>query len=272
LERVLYNGFLSGLALDGTHFFYENPLRSDGNAARQEWYSCACCPPNVMRQIALAANYCATTDNAGVQIQQYMSGTIQTRYGEWQIETKYPWDGAVRLVCKTGGEFELALRVPGWCDSAQLQVNNETMPVESGSYARIRRAWKQGDTVLLMLAIEPRFVESHPYVDATLRCVAMERGPLVYCIEQTDQSADVDDIRVNSHVPIKSVWEEGICGGVVALRAEGGVLDARELEGGLYREVKRVATPLQRTEVTAIPYYAWGNRGPSKMRVWIPTM
>ncbi len=272
LERVMYNGFLSGLAQDGTHFFYENPLRSDGKVARQEWFDCACCPPNVMRQIALIGNYCATTNDKGVQIHQYMNGTIRTPHGDWRVETKYPWDGAVRLICETDGEFEVGVRVPGWCETAQLQLNEAYTAVDGGTYARVRRRWKRGDTVILMLAMEPRCVESHPYVEATRGSAAMERGPLVYCIEQKDQSADVDDLRVNTRTPLRTVWDESVCGGVMTLRVEGGVLDGRELKGGLYREVKGEKAALERTELVAIPYYAWGNRGPGKMRVWIPTM
>jgi DUF1680 family protein len=270
LERAIYNGFLSGLALDGSHFFYENPLRSDGTVARQEWYACACCPPNVMRQVALIANYCATTDDAGVQIHQYMNGTIHTRYGDWRVETRYPWDGVVRLISDSEGDFEFALRVPEWSDSASVQVDDETIPVERGAYARITRNWRQGDTVALVLNMEPRFVQSHPYVDATRGSVAMERGPLVYCIEQHDQSADVDDLQVDPNLPLRATWDDSICGGVFTLHAEGSVLRPRAKEDGLYRAVGHAPVTQTRTELFAIPYYCWGNRSPGKMRVWIP--
>lgn len=271
IERVLYNGFLSGISFDGSHFFYENPLRSDGAAARQEWFACACCPPNVMRQLVLVGNYVATTNGRGVQIHQYMNGTITTERGNWRVETNYPWDGNIRIVCENGGVGELALRIPSWCENGQLTAGGTTLPVERGQYARVERQWKRGDVVELTLAVTPRFIRSHPYVDATRGSVAIERGPLIYCIEQTDQSADVNDLRVDVSQPLRAVWDGTICDGVMTLHAAGDAIDTHAWQPDLYRTVENSAAPARPTELTAIPYFAWGNRGTDKMRVWIPT-
>jgi DUF1680 family protein len=272
LERVLYNGFLSGIGLDGTHFFYENPLRSDGNHARQEWFGCACCPPNVMRQMMIAGNYCATVSENGVQIHQYMNARLKTGLGEWRIETDYPWDGNVKVVCESDGEFELALRIPRWCERAELRIGQEQRRAAGGEYARIRRVWRRGDTVDLKLPLEPRFVQPHPFVDATRGCAAIERGPLVYCIEGHDQPADVNDLAVNPAQEMRAVWDANLCGGAVAIRAAGGVMDTRAWHNDLYRNAGNGETKAEGTELTAVPYYLWGNRGPGKMRVWIPLL
>lgn len=272
LERLMYNGFLSGVALDGEHFFYENPLRSDGNDTRQEWFPCACCPPNVMRQIELITNYCATTTESGVQIHQYMNGMIKGETGDWRLETNYPWDGKVRVVCEGEGQAELALRVPGWCTKAELMVQGNRQPVQGGKYAQLRRDWKRGDTVELNLAMPPHFVQSHPYVEATRGCVAIERGPLVYCIEQADQTADVNDIRIHPKGELQAVWNPDTCQGVMTIKAEGGVLDPALWSDTLYGNAEQNPPNPARIELTAIPYYAWNNRGPGKMRVWIPVL
>lgn len=281
-ERVMYNGFLSGIALDGEHFFYENPLRSDGNLKREEWFPCACCPPNVMRTLARVENFCATTNEAGIQIHQFMSAVLKTELGVWRLETGYPWNGNVRVICERDGESELSLRIPRWCQHSTVRVNGTMVEIETrGGYANISRAWRAGDIVELDLEMTPRFVASHPYVDATRGCVAIERGPMVYCIEQIDQSADVNDLRVDVDGELRAMWDENVCGGVIKIRAEGGMMNPREWRDELYRETRnarsrRSLTPgnenreISRAAIRAIPYYAWNNRGADKMRVWIP--
>ncbi len=270
-ERVMYNGFLSGIALDGEHFFYENPLRSDGNVKREEWFACACCPPNVMRTLALIGNFCATTNEAGVQIHQYMNVVLKTETGDWRLETGYPSDGNVRVICESDMECELSLRIPRWSTHNALRVNGTVVELETrDGHANIKRTWRAGDVVELELDMTPRFIQSHPYVDATRGCVAIERGPLVYCIEQVDQSADVNDLRVNADAELRAVWDATVCGGVMILEAEGTVFDAREWDGKLYRETRNEKKDLPRATIRAIPYYAWNNRRADKMRVWIP--
>lgn len=272
LERVLYNGFLSGIALDGTHFFYENPLRSDGSYARQEWFGCACCPPNVMRQMMLVGSYCATENDRGVQIHQYMNARVKSKFGEWRIETNYPWDGTVRVTCESEGESELALRIPGWCGSAELNIEHKKTSAAGGEYAKVRRVWRRGDSVELLMPLAPRFVRAHPYVDGTRGCVAIERGPLVYCIEAQDQRADVNDLTVNSTAELEARWDGTLCGGAVTIRVAGGVENTRAWNDDLYRAAENSRTGGEGTEITAVPYYLWGNRSPGKMRVWIPGM
>jgi uncharacterized protein len=283
LERSLYNGFLSGVSLDGQRYFYVNPLQSRGGIARPEWYGCACCPPNVMRQIALVGNYLATTDETGIQLHQYASATIEAevRGGRVRLETetRYPWEGRVKItVAETaGGEWTLALRVPGWCEHATAWINGDIADVVvgsagEGSYVTLARAWQPGDVVELELEMPPRLTAPHPRVDAIRGSLAIERGPLVYCLEEEDQAVGVDllDVRLTSDAELIAVWRDDLLGGVVAVTAESHVADVSAWETTLYRPAPAPETAARQIKLVAVPYYAWANRTPGAMRVWIP--
>lgn len=137
-------------------------------------------------------------------------------------------------------------------------------------YIRIERDWRTGDEVELDLEMMPRLTQAHPYVEATRGCVAMERGPLVYCIEQADHSASINAIRLHTEEPLRTVWEENVCGGVTTIEASGQVMDVQAWDADLYRDLEMTNAELERVKITAVPYYAWGNRGADKMRVWLP--
>lgn len=281
LERSLYNGFLSGVSLDGLRYFYVNPLQSRGGIERPEWYSCACCPPNVMRQIALVGHYLATTAEAGLQLHQYMPAALEAEVPgagnvALRLETGYPWDGHVQVtIAEAGGaEWELALRIPPWAEGARLAVNGgNAAEVAPGGYARLRRTWRAGDVVDLHLPLAPRLTEPHPRVDAIRDSLCIERGPLVYCLEEADQEPGLDllDVRLDPGATLQAVWREGLLGGVMAVEAAGEVAELSEWEGHLYRPVGAARAGAKRgATLTAVPYYAWANRGPGSMRVWIP--
>jgi DUF1680 family protein len=281
LERSLYNGFLSGISLDGQRYFYVNPLLSRGGIERPEWYGCACCPPNVMRQIVMLAHYVATTGKDGLQIHQYISTEIETdlndeRPVKVRLETNYPWEGQVKLTIEETDEspWELALRIPGWCREATVQVGNEVTDVSAnrGEYARINRVWQPGDIVQLNLLLQPRLTEANPRVDAVRGSLAIERGPLVYCLEEVDQPAGVNlfDVRIDAQGPLQSQWREDLLGGVVAIEAQGAVVDMSSWGDDLYRSMTTESLPQQAVKLTAVPYYAWANRESGQMRVWIP--
>jgi hypothetical protein len=281
LERSLYNGFLSGVSLDGQRYFYVNPLQSRGGIARPEWYGCACCPPNVMRQIALVGNYMATTDDMGIQVHQYASATIDAAVGDervvLQMETRYPWEGHVRVtVAETGdAEWILAFRVPGWCNHAALWLNGEIIAggASDGNYVTLTRVWQPGDVVQLDLEMRPRLTAPNPRVDAIRGSLAIERGPLVYCLEEEDQDAGVDllDVRLVSDADLEAAWRDDLLGGVVTVTAESYVADVRDWEAALYRSAPVFETAARPVELVAVPYYAWANRTPGAMRVWIPS-
>ncbi len=279
MEQTLYNGFLSGPALDGTHFFYINPLLSRGNYKRAEWYEVACCPPNIMRTLASIEQYMATTGNGGLQLHLYHNATIKTaiepgREVGLRLETDYPWQGQVKITIDRTDEspWALSLRIPGWCQGATISVNGTPLvPAQAGSYAEINRVWQAGDVVLLDLAMTPRLIEAHPFVDATRDCVAIQRGPVLYCLEQADHDANLMALQIDETQPMDARWQDGLLGGCVVVTAQGAALDVGAWQGATYRPVANTgALPHQPVTLTAVPYHLWGNRGPNAMRVWIP--
>ena len=279
LERSLYNGFLSGVSVDGQTYFYVNPLQSRGGIERPEWYGCACCPPNVMRTIALAGHYAATVSDGGVQVHQYMTSRVDAA-GEdgpqvvLSVETDYPWSGDVVItVDKTDGSaWELALRVPGWCPGATVAVSGEPVgEYRGGVYATVERAWRPGDTVVLRLSMAPRFMAPNPRIDAIRGSVAVMRGPLVYCLESVDQpDVDLLDVTVDPGSAMATTWEPDLLDGVMTVKIPGKVMAQADWEGELYLPEGSAETEGRPVTLTAVPYYAWANRGPGEMRVWIP--
>jgi DUF1680 family protein len=271
LERTLYNGVLAGLALDGGGYSYVNPLhvRDDHRdpvergARRQAWYACACCPPNVMRLLGSLQHYLATFDDDGVQVHQYASATL----GPVRVRTDYPWDGRVEVevIEDRPGPWTLSLRVPGWSRETRL----DGASVEPG-YARLRRDWRAGDRVVLELDLAPRMVFPHPRIDAVRGCAAIERGPLVYCIEGADvpEGTRVDDVRLCPSGELRDDARPDLLGGIVAVRVAGehhAVAD----DGWPYGFSPN-GTRGRPVELVAVPYSHWGNRGDGGMRVWTP--
>ncbi len=284
-EGALYNAFLSGVSLDGTGFFYVNTLLSKGTdpvisrkrIQRMAWPWTPCCPPNVMRFLALLEHYVATSGEGGLQLHQYIPATIEAGQVRMTIDTRYPWDGAVRIsIEKAGGAaWPLKLRIPGWCEEATLTVNGR--PVDAAhrdaGYVTVSRPWKAGDSVELGLAIAPALYEAHPRVDSAANAVAIKRGPVVYCLEQADQAPGVDvlSVQVDELAPLESEWAPGLLGGVMTVEAQGFVLEGDAWKDTLYRKLGEGSGPARRpVRLTAIPYYAWANRGPNAMRIWIP--
>jgi DUF1680 family protein len=289
VERSLYNAVLAGVSLDGQRYFYVNPLASNGadewvsrgGCRRKEWHPVACCPPNVMRLLASLGHYVATRDPSGLQVHQYVGARIDTELGSGsrvalRMETAYPWEGRVRLVIEqTGGvPWTLALRAPAWCREARVRLGDREVEVgpDARGYLRLDRAWARGDAVELDLAMEPCLVEAHPWIESTRGRVAIARGPLVYCLEQADHpGAAVPDLEIDAAAPLSSGWEGDLLGGVAVVRASGFRVDSTAWRDQLYRPLSAGrASARQPVDLTAIPYYAWANREPGAMRVWIP--
>ncbi len=291
LERTLYNGFLAGLALDGSGFSYVNPLQVrsehrdpvERGARRQPWYDVACCPPNAMRLLASLQHYIATVREADLQIHQYMParlGVDAADGGRLEVEmsTEYPWGDSVRLrIAQTPADpWSLSLRTPAWATDASVFVAGERQEVEpAAGYMRIRRAWQPGEIVELELPMRPRLVAPHPRIDAVRGCVAIERGPLVYCVEQADQPSGVavDDVGIDSSEPLRTQTAEELFPGAMAVIARGFALrPSRWSETWAYAGHGSADSrcDLERTELIAIPYAFWGNRTEGPMRVWIP--
>ena len=205
VERLLYNGAISGVALDGSKFFYVNPLASRGNHHRQPWYGCACCPTNVVRFIASLGQYVygAAADGQGVCVLQYVGGegTVELKTGKVRLvqETRYPWEGAVKITVQPEGaeDFAVRVRIPGWCDGATVAVNGEKVnaaPVDG--FVSIRRAWKGGDKIELDFPMPVRQVAADPNVKEDVGRLAVMRGPVVYCFEDVDNPCPVDQVAI----------------------------------------------------------------------------
>jgi len=287
IERTLYNAVLAGVSLDGEQYFYVNPLASNGEpehlsrggCVRKPWHLVACCPPNVMRQLATFGHYVATRDAVGVQIHQYAPARVVADLGAGpamalRMETAYPWDGRVRIAVEQAPTTARALsfRVPGWCPAAAAHLNgNPTAPGSQG-YLRIERAWQSGDVVELEFPMDPRLIEAHPWIESTRGSVAIERGPLVYCLEQADHpDASVADLEIDTAAPLESAQVSDRLEGVTVVHGSGWAVDTTSWKDRLYRPVVHGGSaPRRQTTLTAIPYYAWANRGPGAMRVWIP--
>lgn len=294
IERTLYNGFAASTAVDGERFFYVNPLhrRPDftensrvGHGRRQEWFSCACCPPNIMRLIASLGHYLATVSGDTLQLQQYAPATIRADLAGpvvLTVETEYPWAGTVKIAveeCPTDRtERGLALRIPSWCRQFSVEVAGEKVPatVDENGYVTVRRVWQAGDTMSLELELEPRLTFPHHRIDAVRGTVALERGPLVYCFEQIDQSADVavDELAVPADAQPETVAIEDLCGSglAVSLRTDAVVVQQPRAEGLPYADQPAAALSSTRpVRATAIPYFLWDNRDGGAMRIWVPT-
>ncbi len=280
LETALYNGVLSGVSLDGQTYFYQNPLADDGNHRRQPWFGTACCPPNIARLFASLPGYFYSTSNEGLWVHLYASNTATTVLSSGQTvtvqqRTDYPWDGEIRLDLQLSEPtlFSLFVRIPAWAADATVQVNNETLatPIESGSYVEVQRQWNSGDVVHLSLPMPLRLIASHPRVENNYNRVALMRGPLVYCVEQVDHPG----VEIwNLILPAQPDWEvirkPDMLEGVVVARTEALASIDNKWSGRLYRPYNDVHLEYRSVQLTAIPYYAWANRDPGAMQVWLP--
>lgn len=287
-ERVLYNGILDGWGLDGKSFFYVNALQSRAGAERQGWYRVACCPPNLMRLMASLQHYVASRSCAGIQIHQFMPATISMQLpgGAFRahLETAYPWDGWIELRVEEApsGELDLALRVPSFAGDFSVELNGASEEAGTGrdGYAHLRRSWRAGDEIAATFSLHPRVVWPDPRIDAVRGCVALERGPFVYCFEP----AGPDSLTaLVTGVPIKE--REGLVGSerVTQLACLGRAFvppppppppapPAPEPAGANspYYQTFPGHPAGELAEIVAIPYYAWANRAPMSMRVWAP--
>ncbi|MFI5016067.1 MAG: glycoside hydrolase family 127 protein [Hyphomicrobiales bacterium] len=294
IERTLYNGVLPGVSLDGRRFFYANPLQvrsvhadpadGVGAAVRAPWFYCACCPPNVMRTLSSLEHCIATANEHGVQLHQYVEGELTARVGgadtaRLRVTTAYPWRRTVAIEIVDGPPrpWELSLRVPGWAaGAATIMLDGATGAAtrDAKSYHGISRNWRAGDTVTLELPIEARWTAPDERIDALRGCVALERGPLVYCFEACDQATgtDLDDVAVDPDpAGLEEVEMPGSLGGIVALRCRGVRRDAPAVPWPYRPAAASGETQAEQSlSLLAIPYFAWANRERGAMRVWVP--
>ncbi len=281
LERILYNGALSGISLDARHYFYVNPLSDRGRHRRQPFFATACCPPNIARLISMVPGMLYGYSDRAVWVHFFATSQMElpTEVGwiRWKQDARYPWTGRVHLVYDGDEDvaFAVRIRIPVWSQQPVLCVNDKAYSSpEPGTYAEIKREWKKGDTVSLTFNMEPMLLVSHPWVEATAGKLAIQRGPIVYCLEQADHlDADVWDIHLAPDATLSESRGVGVLDGLVTLKGTGWVRSRREKESltALYESAASARERMEPVPITAIPYFAWANRQPGPMSVWIPT-
>lgn len=271
MELELYNAALAGMSQDGKRFFYVNPLTVDTSVSgivpgyehvlpqRPAWHACACCPPNLARLIASLGKYLWSEDEGTVYSHLFIGSEVETRYGRISMTSSYPWEGKAEYTIHDGGDFALAIHVPQHAVKVSLHVNGEEVSnVTEDGYYRIQREWRQGDRVVVEFDMPIRRIHAHPCVRDAAGKVALARGPLVYCVEGMDHHASLSSIVLPESAVVHTTAEE-----MVALHVNG---IAQYASDRLYSVDYVKAKPIS---IRAIPYFAWGNRAPGDMQVWI---
>ena len=290
LERTLYNGLISGIGMDGKTFFYPNPLESDGKykfnfgntIGRQEWFGCACCPSNLCRFIASVSGYVYAKKGDCIYVNLFAQSNSEIKMEDDNIvklkqTTEYPWDGKIRINVESekNSNFKLRIRIPGWAKNEPvpsdlyayvnseikptiIKVNGETLEYNIGSdgYVLIDRTWNKGDVIEILLPMEIHKIKSHDNVTENKNKIALERGPIVYCIESCDNQSNI----------FLSAIEDTSKISVINYTINKNELKALEINGK-----QSSIEDIYKTKLTAIPYYAWANRGISQMAVWLNT-
>src|SRR5580698_2831030 len=284
IERALYNGINSGMSLGGTLYCYRNPLAFDpstGDKIRNTWYDVTCCPPNLQRTFGSLPGYFYSTSADGIYVHLYDNSELN-----WHLEngvglkvtqkTSYPWDGGVEITVTPAqaSDFTFYLRIPGWADHAQVTVNAKAVPgATPGEYLPIRRRWSPGDVIQLKVEVVPQVIEANPRVADDTGRVAIQRGPLIYCLEEIDQPSGVQlsDVAVNPGrrpaEQFQTEFKSDLLGGMVVLHHTGTVYERVATQNALYSQYNREEKS-KKVPLTFIPYYAWANRQASSMQVW----
>jgi len=272
VERIIYNGFLSGISMTGDRFFYPNPLASDGKRARSPWFGCACCPTNAVRFVPSIPGYAYAVRDNNLYVNLFLSGTAEIKLKQQTVKltqkTNYPWDGSVTMTVDPAkkAEFGINVRLPGWAGNQpvdgdlygymnerdtkpMLKVNGRNVALKPAKgFARISRTWARGDVIALDIPMPIRRVLSNEKVKANAGRVALERGPLVYCAEGKDNGGHALDIVLGDDVKLKAEHRKNMLGGVTVITGA--------LAGG--------------KPFLGVPYYAWAHRGKGEMAVWLP--
>jgi DUF1680 family protein len=291
MERALYNCILSGISYEGSLFFQCNPLeahphvspygRLDSLAAtthhqRLEWYDVSCCPPNLARLVASIGNYFYATTPERIYIQLYNQNRAKLRVAgkslEIEQETNYPWDGdiRIRLTMPEAINVELALRIPRWCREFQLTLNGEAVSTATErGYVVIKREWKNGDELHLSLAMPIERIAAHPNVRQDVGCIALQRGPIVYCLEEADNGVGLAHLTIPRGSQLSYEYDERLFGGVSTIRGEALRTEPNNWGSELYEPQSNIDFVQRPLSFKAIPYCFWANRQLGEMRVWI---
>jgi DUF1680 family protein len=289
IERALYNGINSGMSLDGTMYCYRNPLGFDpsgGDQIRNPWYDTTCCPPNLERTFASLPGYFYSTSKDGFYVHLYDNSQL-----DWHLEngiglkvvqkTNYPWDGTVEISVAPAkpSEFTFYLRVPGWSYGTQISINGKPLSgATPGQYLALQRRWSSGDVINVKFGMTPQVIEANSRVVDDYGRVAVQRGPLVYCLEQLDQPDGVQlfdvslDVRQEASSKFREEFHNDLLGGIVVLKHTGAVSANSNSLRSLYRPYTAEAPKARQVELRFVPYYAWANRAATPMQVWTPIL
>lgn len=285
MERELYNGTISGIQLDGKKYFYVNPLEVNPDVSgklfgyrhvlptRPGWYECACCPTNLVRLIASLGAYAWSENDTTMYSHLYIGQKADLKHAEVEVESRYPWEGAVtyHITPKTEQEFTMAIHIPAYVKvddgKTSVKINGESVELDANikkGYLYLTRNWNSGDVIELRFDMPVRKVFANSQVRAAAGCVALMRGPVVYCFEGADNGGNLQSLRIPKELNAEPyLCEEGVLKGNVCIHVDGCRMQSSE---SLYSEERPTRQP---ETLTAIPYYAWANRGENQMRVWM---
>lgn len=288
VELALYNSVLSGVSMDGSKYFYTNPLASSASypyhlrweGGRIPYISKSnCCPPNVVRTIAEVNNYMYSIGEKGLYVNMYGGNVLATELHDGtkiklEQTTNYPWDGRIVITIKeaTDKPVNIFLRIPGWSKGYTLSINGSYSKVRDrdGGYVIAGRKWQKGDKIELFFNMPATLIESNPLVEETRNQVTVKRGPIVYCLESNDlPQQKVFDVVIPANIKLQPVAMKIGDGNIMALTGEARLVDQNQWNNTLYKEVN---TKLKTVQIKLIPYYAWANRGKTDMTVWMPLM
>ena len=285
MERTLFNNVLAGMALDGKTFFYVNPLevrpaeamrRYDQHYVKTQrvpWFGCACCPPNIARTLASLGHYTHSVMPDGLAVHLYTDCSLETTVAgaklKLAMQTDYPLDGKVSVQVNpaTATTFTLRLRLPGWCTAPTAMINGESVEIAAhnrSGYLHLEREWRTGDVVTLDFPMTVQRIRAHPHVVHDVGCVALQRGPLVFCVEQIDNGDQLGLLRLPQGTQLKARFDAALLGGTMVI--EGAAERLQPANSELYSTAEPKVVP---AKIKAVPYCLWNNRGEGEMRVWI---
>jgi len=287
MERVLYNSALSGISIDGKHYFYTNPLRRLNGynslmhdfSERQSYLDCFCCPPNIVRTIVKCNGWAYSISNQGIWINLYGGNELDSQLLDGSKikilqETDYPWDGKVKVTiqqCKKEA-FPIMLRIPEWTQGATLTINGalEKKRIQSGQYFELNSKWKKGDVIELNLPMTTQLINANPKVEEVRGQVAVKRGPVVYALETADlpENTLMSQIVLPADIQLVPEYRKEFLGGVTILKGEVLFSPKNNWENSLYKPL--AVNSLKKFPVQFVPYFAWNNRGVGEMTVWLP--
>ncbi len=288
MERALYNTVLGGMALDGKHFFYVNPLEVHPKSlnlnhiydhvkpVRQRWFGCACCPPNIARVLTSLGHYIYTPREDALYINLYVGNSAEITVGDetlrLRISGEFPWQEKVTIAIDSAQPVQhtLALRLPDWCDAPQVSLNGVPVTSEARKgYLHINRRWLEGDTLTLTLPMPVRRVYGNPLVRHVAGKVAIQRGPLVYCLEQADNGEELHNLWLPENATFNAFEGKGLFAHKVLIQAEGHKQTSAAPEQQSLWHYDRSPATRQTQTLTFIPWFCWANRGEGEMRIWV---